>query len=126
MQERGLDSTVVLSQAAIKKAAGGTGMTQKMPAPTDKSLQMAAPTKAAPARPAVDAELLDVFLEEAGEVLVTIETELANQGATIANARGKMLVESRALDDPPPARDPASGKRRAGGTASPGPTGDPG
>jgi hypothetical protein len=57
---------------------------------------------------------------------VAIETELANQGATVAHTRGKMLVESRALDHPPAARDPASGKRRAGGTASPGATGAPG
>jgi hypothetical protein len=35
---------------------------------------------------------------------VEIETELAAQGATVAHARGKMIVESRALA-PPPARD---------------------
>jgi hypothetical protein len=58
---------------------------------------------------------------------VEIRTELANQGATIAHARGKMLVESRALDDSPAARDPAgSGKRRKGGTATPGATVAPG
>ncbi len=37
---------------------------------------------------------------------VEIQTELANQGTTIAHARGKMLVESRALDDPAAARIP--------------------
>jgi hypothetical protein len=57
---------------------------------------------------------------------VEIENELANQGVTVAHARGKMLVESRALDDPPSARDPASGKRRTGGTESPGATTAPG
>ena len=70
MLERAADSTVVLSQAAIRKAAAA-----------DKTQQMAAPAKAAAARPEVDAELLGVFLEEAGEVLATIEAELANSRA---------------------------------------------
>jgi hypothetical protein len=57
---------------------------------------------------------------------VEIETELANQGATIAHGRGKMLVESRALEGSATARDPASGKGQTGGAASPGATGAPG
>src|SRR6185369_5646345 len=74
--ERALDSTVVLSAAAIKKAAAASpGTTQKLAAAVDKTQKMAAPAK--PARPAVDAELLEVFLEEAGEVLATIEAEHA-------------------------------------------------
>jgi chemosensory pili system protein ChpA (sensor histidine kinase/response regulator) len=84
--ERALDSTVVLSQAAIKKAAGGTAATEKLPAAADTTQKLAAAarktrSKAAPPRPAVDAELLGVFLEEAGEVLATIETELAKSRA---------------------------------------------
>jgi len=94
--ERGLDSTVVLSQAAIKKAASGAGSTQKLPKAAsttqklpkaaDKTQQMPAPApKAAPTpeskRPAVDAELLGVFLEEATEVLATIGAELAKSRA---------------------------------------------
>jgi chemosensory pili system protein ChpA (sensor histidine kinase/response regulator) len=79
--ERGLDSTVVLSAAAIKKAAASSAnATQAMPA-ADETSQMAAPAKAAQARPAVDAELLGVFLEEAGEVLAAIEGELAKSRA---------------------------------------------
>jgi chemosensory pili system protein ChpA (sensor histidine kinase/response regulator) len=84
--ERKFDSTVVLSQAALRKASGGTGTTQKLPAAADRTQKQAAPakkarSKAAAARPAVDAELLGVFLEEAGEVLATIETELAKSRA---------------------------------------------
>jgi chemosensory pili system protein ChpA (sensor histidine kinase/response regulator) len=79
--ERGLDSTVVLSQAAIKKAASGAATPQILPAAADRAPQMAAPVTAAPARPAVDAELLGVFLEEAGEVLATIATGLAKSRA---------------------------------------------
>jgi len=78
MLERALDSTVVLSAAAIKKAAAaGPGTTQKMPVAADNTQKIAAQAKPAPARPAVDAELLGVFLEEAGEVLATIEAEQA-------------------------------------------------
>jgi chemosensory pili system protein ChpA (sensor histidine kinase/response regulator) len=85
--ERGLDSTVVLSAAAIKKAAASSASaTQALPAAADKTQKLAAQakktrSKAAPARPAVDAELLGVFLEEAGEVLGTIEAELAKSRA---------------------------------------------
>src|SRR5262249_32959518 len=56
---------------------------------------------------------------------VKIENELANQGATVAHARGKMLVESKALDDPPAVREPAGAKREIGGKASPGATDAP-
>jgi chemosensory pili system protein ChpA (sensor histidine kinase/response regulator) len=75
--ERGLDSTVVLSQAAIKKAQAGA--TQSLaPAPADRTQKIVEAAKPpAKARPPVDEELLGVFLEEAAEVLVTIETELA-------------------------------------------------
>ncbi len=73
--ERALDSTVVLSLAAIRKTAAGPGITQKLPAAADNSQKAAA--QARPARPAVDAELLGVFIEEAGEVLATIEAEHA-------------------------------------------------
>jgi chemosensory pili system protein ChpA (sensor histidine kinase/response regulator) len=81
--ERGLDATVVLSAAAIKKeAASSASAIEAMPAATDETPQMAAPATAVPAaRPAVDAELLGVFLEEAGEVLGSIEGELARSRA---------------------------------------------
>ncbi len=43
---------------------------------------------------------------------VEIETELAAQGATIAHAKGKMIVESRALESPSAGRDPQLPGRR--------------
>lgn len=57
---------------------------------------------------------------------VAIETELANQGATIAHGRGKMLVEARPFEARPAARGPAGAKKRAGEKASPGAGNDPG
>lgn len=46
---------------------------------------------------------------------VAIETELENQGATVAHGRGKMLVESKAVEKAPADDEKAPGKRRAGG-----------
>ncbi len=40
---------------------------------------------------------------------VEIRTELANQGVTVAHAQGKMLVESRAVDQKAPAPGSAPG-----------------
>ncbi|MGH8765195.1 MAG: Hpt domain-containing protein, partial [Burkholderiales bacterium] len=67
--ERALDSTAVLSAAAIRKAAAPS-MHVEVPPPAQ-----AAPP---PARTGVDPELLDVYLEEAGEVLKTIDASLAH------------------------------------------------
>ena len=76
VHERALDTTVVLSAAAIKKAAGAAPAIEKtQPMPKPVAQPAAAPL--APPRPGVDAELLAVFLEEAGEVLGNIETALA-------------------------------------------------
>jgi chemosensory pili system protein ChpA (sensor histidine kinase/response regulator) len=93
LEQRGLDSTVVLSAAAIKKAQASTTQTIRTTQPIsttqpvakapDRTLQMAAPVPTAEAkkRPEVDAELLEVFIEEAGEVLGTIAAELAKSRA---------------------------------------------
>ncbi|HLX81652.1 MAG TPA: Hpt domain-containing protein [Burkholderiales bacterium] len=70
--QRAVDSTVVLSAAAIKKAAASAAnVAGAMPAPSAE----ATPPKAR-ARPGVDEELLNVYLDEAQEVLQTIETAL--------------------------------------------------
>jgi chemosensory pili system protein ChpA (sensor histidine kinase/response regulator) len=85
LEQRGLDSTVVLSAAVIKKAAASS--TQPLAAvQADRTQNLAkapAKEKAAPEkkRPAVDAELLGVFIEEAAEVLATIESELVKSRA---------------------------------------------
>jgi len=70
LMERGLDTTLVLSSTAIRKAAV-TGADAGRAAP-------AAAERAAPAqRPSLDAEMLGVFLEDAGEVLERLAPELA-------------------------------------------------
>jgi chemosensory pili system protein ChpA (sensor histidine kinase/response regulator) len=85
LEQRGLDSTVVLSAAVIKKAAASSTQ-QLAAAQADKTQNLAKAArkeKAAPEkkRPAVDAELLGVFIEEAAEVLATIESELVKSRA---------------------------------------------
>jgi chemosensory pili system protein ChpA (sensor histidine kinase/response regulator) len=83
VHERALDTTVVLSAAAIKKAAGAAQTIEKtQPMPRPAPAPAAAPPAApAPPRPGVDAELLAVYLDEAGEVLGSIESALASSRA---------------------------------------------
>jgi chemotaxis protein histidine kinase CheA len=77
--ERGLDTTVVLSAAAIKKsAARSPGSTQPIAAAIDRSQPMTVPPKPAPPRPAADPEMLGVFLEDAAEVLERLGPEIAS------------------------------------------------
>ena len=85
IEQRGIESTVVLSAAAIKKAqAGAAAAAPASGAPAAAQAQAPAvreEAKPAAKRPAVDPELLGVFLEEAEEVLGTIESELARSRA---------------------------------------------
>jgi chemosensory pili system protein ChpA (sensor histidine kinase/response regulator) len=74
--ERGLDSTAVLSAAAIKKAAASAAEAAVVPAPAPAPAPAPEAQPAAP-RPGVDAELLGVYLEEAGEVLASIDAAIA-------------------------------------------------
>jgi len=68
--ERGMDTTMVLTASAIKKAAASAAEA-KAPA---ASVEPPAPPP--PARSAVDRELLDIYLDEAGEVLGNIQAAL--------------------------------------------------
>jgi chemosensory pili system protein ChpA (sensor histidine kinase/response regulator) len=71
-EERELDSTVVLTAAAIKAADAAD-------AAVAEAIAAAAATpkpKALPARPELNRELLDIYLEEAGEVLAGIDATL--------------------------------------------------
>ncbi|HEY6965956.1 MAG TPA: Hpt domain-containing protein, partial [Burkholderiales bacterium] len=83
VHERALDTTVVLSAAALKKAAGAAPALEKtQPMPKPAAVPAAAPAAVpAPPRPGVDAELLAVYLEEAGEVLGSIQSALASSRA---------------------------------------------
>jgi chemosensory pili system protein ChpA (sensor histidine kinase/response regulator) len=72
--ERGMDTTMVLSASAIKKAAASAADAAAPAVPVEPAAPPPAPP--APARSTADRELLDIYLEEAGEVLGNIQAAL--------------------------------------------------
>ncbi|HEY8069572.1 MAG TPA: Hpt domain-containing protein [Burkholderiales bacterium] len=76
--ERGMDTTMVLSASAIKKAAASAAEAKAPAASVEPPVPVPAPPAPAPApaRSGVDRELLDIYLDEAGEVLGNIQAAM--------------------------------------------------